>query len=118
MIINERKLRAVREAAAKARAARRFFIYYARAKDGSIKIGFSECPARRIKDQRLALMAIEKRGYRWPDILGEERKRHCDFWQHRLEGEFFRPDKGLLDWIDSCSGTESLHSFNAWESIP
>jgi hypothetical protein len=71
--------------------------------DGPIKIGYSANLSQRISMLRVA--AVNTRVWLLSAIPGDmqdEKALHRRFAAHRIRGEYFRPDRELLDFIDEC----------------
>ena len=81
----------------------RGYIYFIQADNGLIKIGFSGDPKRRLKGLKtmcpigLELLAV------FEGSTGEEEKLHERFKKHRVHGEWFKPRKIILKYINEIN---------------
>ena len=69
-------------------------VYYGT--DGvNIKIGYSTSPRRRGGELKLTML------WTFAGTVEDEREHHRRWMRHRINGsEWFRPDPGLLEWLD------------------
>lgn len=77
--------------------------FFQGAETGLIKIGYSTDPERRLRDlttmspDQITVLATFR------GAVSDERKLHKRFKKHRAHGEWFKPAKPILDYIDTLS---------------
>jgi hypothetical protein len=76
------------------------WVYFARRKDGAVKIGFSQDPRRRCTGLKLTLLACFKGGQ------AEEAAEHHRWKKHALGNEYFSPTPRLLARIEFLTRAE------------
>lgn len=83
-------------------------VYFMRAGEGPVKIGWSYCPEDRRRQLQVAspepltIVATMRGGPRQESYL------HEFFQEERLQGEWFRPSERLLRYTEACRRAEEI----------
>lgn len=89
------------------------YVYFVRAGDGPIKIGWARNPAQRLRElqvahpYRLAIVAMTRGGERL------ERRIHEELAEHRLSGEWFEASEDVLAVVSRYSARPDVREENA-----
>jgi hypothetical protein len=105
MVFNTmRDFAAKRVKAAKKKPKPRGWIYFIQARPGDpIKIGFAKDPEKRLRELQTGSAYPLQILAKVPGRLEDERRLHGEFTRFRLSGEWFKPAKKLLEYVEAAT---------------